>query len=164
MNKKGWRIGLILGLIGLLILTGCSTSPQLDQLNNPPSYESWEGIFNEDWDPAELESKVLELAQEYREVNGQAVCWDMAIGLYELLEDNGITCIMGTSKAWTESWGKTSLVLNHVWVIVLGQDLIIPLEYAIPRLPDDSRFEALTTGYFYRNPQALEAEYPELFY
>jgi len=158
------RAWLIISIVGLLILTGCSSSPQIKQLNNPPSYESWGGVFNEGWDPAELESKVIELAQEYQDVNSLTVCWDMAVGLWQLLKTNDINSILAIGKSEIEQWGETSLILSHVWIIVLGQDLIIPLEYAIPRLPGDGRYEALTTGYFYRDPQALEAEYPELFY
>lgn len=158
------RIWLTVAIIGILALAGCNVGP-LTQLNNSPSYEDWEGVFNPGWESAALQNKVIELAQEYRDAHGQDVCWNMARGFSESLDAAGITYIIGVTKGWVECWGERSLILQHVYLIVLGRDgLIIPIERARPIGPNDYRFAELTTGYFYRNFSAFEAEYPYIYY
>jgi hypothetical protein len=165
-EEKGYKMKrvLIILIVGLLVLAGCSAGP-LKQLNNSPSYQDWDDITNPSWESEALEAKVIELAQDYRSAAGQGVCWDMAVGFWQFLKENDIVSMLAVGKSEIDNWGETSVVLSHVWVIVIGADgLIIPFEYAVPRFPGDSRFEALTTGYFYRDPEALQAEYPEIFY
>lgn len=125
---------MLLAILMLLVVVpaGCSsgllewTYPELKQLGvyEPgSSYQEWDGLENPGWDPEALEARVTELAREYKAAHPPApghVCWDMAMGLWQVLKDNGITSFIATSKAEIEQWGETDLVLNHVWLVVLG--------------------------------------------
>lgn len=205
------RILLILLTLLVVVSIGCAgelpewTYPQVKQLGEYEAdsfYQAWDGLDNSSWDPGALEAKVTELAQDYEAVTPYGpghVCWDMSMELWQIFGDNGITSFITIRKSEIEQWGETSLILSHVWLIVLYEDnLALGVECVTGTIyspsymrsfeleceqaysnygPSSSEwdkakatydrvyeeYEQHLEGYFYRDPTALEEEYPELF-
>lgn len=108
------------------------TYPELNQLGisaEPDFFHETvprEILENPEWDPKELEERVIELAREYEEahpyVEPNHVCRHMAVELWQVLKDNDITSmiVVGNTEDQNE-WLKIFLS-NHVWLVVLGRD------------------------------------------
>jgi len=85
-----------------------------------------EVLENPDWEPKELEERVIELARKYEKAHPYAepnhVCRHMAVELWQVLRDNNITSliVVGNTEE-QEEWAKL-FASDHAWLVVLGRN------------------------------------------
>ncbi len=81
---------------------------------------------NPEWDPKELEERVIELARQYEKahpyVDPNHVCRHMAVELWQVLKDNNITSSIVVGNTEDQGEWRVTAERDHVWLIVLGRE------------------------------------------